>query len=143
MSGCNPSALADIPGVRLHNIPILQDKDVLILDPHGFGQHGVMVKHPVFPVNRDEVFRLHQGKHQLQFLLAAMPRYMKLTAGTIDHTCAQHIQIVHNSGNVALIAWNRICRKQNRISGADLKQSVTGIRQPGQRGHGFTLAAGA
>ncbi|MNP67633.1 hypothetical protein D3C76_1634870 [compost metagenome] len=82
--------------------------------------------HTEFTVNRQEVFRFHQVKHQFQLFLATVTRYVNTTVCTaVMHIGTQTEQFINRTADIFLITWNWCCCDNDCITWQNIHLTVS------------------
>ena len=102
----------------------------------------MLAEHTVFAVHRDEVVRLCQCKHHLQFFLTGVTGNVQRRVAVINDLCPLLEQLVYDAADRDLIAWDGRGGDNNAVARVDRDLLVLGKCHAMQCGHRLALAAG-
>ena len=129
-------------GRDLDRLAVLEDEDALGRDPDLLRDPAVLDEHPELAVDRDEVPRTCQVEHELQLLLARVPRHVGVADRVVEDVRAILEEVVDRPCDHLLVARDRAGADDDGVAGADLDVAVVAVGHPRESRHRLALGAG-
>ena len=115
---------------------------MLVVHPHIVRQLAVGAQMAHLPVHRHEIGGLCQRLHELQLLLAGMPRDMNLHNRIMQHLHIHAGKLVDDAPYQLFVARNGAGREHHEVIRVERDLRVVAVGHAVERGHRLPLAAG-